>query len=73
MLPSEFKNLFHHETSARIFHVSTIFRIFICLLSQIVIVLIGIHHGNCLSNFVKNTHKMSWMPKRKLTSLQKLL
>ena len=40
------------------FYVSTIFGIFICLVSQIVIVLIGLHQGSCPSNFVKNTRKM---------------
>ena len=39
--------------------VSTIFGIFICLVSQIIIVLIDLHQGNCLSHFVENTFKMS--------------
>ena len=39
--------------------VSTIFGIFICLVSQIIIVLIDLRLGNCLSNFVENTFKMS--------------
>ena len=40
-------------------NVSTIFGIFICLVIQIIVVLIGLCQGNCLSNFFENTLKMS--------------
>ena len=40
-------------------YVSTIFGIFICLVSQIIIILIDLRQGNCLSKFVENTYKMS--------------
>ena len=40
-------------------NVSTIFGIFICLVIQIIVVLIGLRQGSCLSNFFENTLKMS--------------
>ena len=59
VLPYKFMNLFHRGNFLRIFHVSTIFWNFICSVSQIVIVLIGLRQSNCLSNFIKSTSKMS--------------
>ena len=38
---------------------STIFGIFICLVSQKIIVLIDLRQDNCLSDFVENACKMS--------------
>ena len=44
-----------------VFHekVSTIFRIFICLVNQIITVSIDLRQGNCLSKSVENTCQMS--------------
>ena len=47
------KKMLHHE------NVLIIFGIFICLVIQIIVVLIGLRQGNCLSNFFENTLKMS--------------
>ena len=40
-------------------NVSTIFGIFICLVTQKNVVFIGLRQGNCLSNSFENTLKMS--------------
>ena len=72
MLPCEFmKTILEHGNLPR--NVSIIFGIFICLVSQIIIVLIGQRQANYLSNFVENTCKMSWMPKRNRTSPRALV
>ena len=47
------KKMVHHG------NVSTIFDIFIYLVIQIIVVLIGLHQGSCLSDFFENTLKMS--------------
>ena len=45
------KKIFHHG------NISTIFGIFIYLVTQIIVVLIGLRQGNCLSNVFENTFK----------------
>ena len=47
------KKMFHHG------NVSTIFGIFIYLVIQMIVVLIGLRQGSCLSNLFENTLKMS--------------
>ena len=52
MLPWEsMKTILHRGNFSR--NNSTIFGIFICLVSQIITVFIGLCQGNCLSNFVE--------------------